>query len=214
MALLDSEIQRIRYELGYPNMNTAAEPYIGIAAFFTQVLQPYLLDGASTTSSTPVTAAANPTPQTLTLVSATDFHAGDVIVVDVDSRQERATISSLSGTSAAVQLSLDHGPGSYPVVVEGGESFIREILTNLRLLTSGMNGSASDLAEFRTRVGIKAIVGDVEFFGGGQTLASQGIDPLTQLMQLREFWRDELADAIGIERLNKKHGSGSSISVY
>jgi hypothetical protein len=213
MALLDSEVQRIRYELGYPNLNTAAEPYIGIAAFFTAVLQPFLLGGATTTSATPVTAASSPTPQTLTLASATGFSAGSIVIVDVDARQERATIQSLSGPSATVQLSLAHS-GTYPVTVESGESTIRDILRQLRLISDGMNGTPGQMTSILSRLGLKK-VDDVEFFGGGNTLASQGVDPLSQLLQVREFWRDELASAVGIQRLNGRSGSGgSSVSVY
>lgn len=213
MALTDAEIQRIRFELGYPNLSTAADPYVGITPIFDAVIQQYTLAGASTTSSTTVTAATAPTPQSLTLVSATGFVAGAVVVVDVDSRQERATIQSLSGTTMTVQLSLAH-LGSYPVIVEGGESLIRDILRELRLLSSGMNGQASTMSSLRSRVGLKK-VDDIEFFGGGSTLASQGIDPLTQVTQLREFWRDELARALGIERHNGRNSSGGSdISVY
>lgn len=213
MALTDAELQRIRYELGFVNMDTAAEPYIGIAAFFTQVLQPYLLTGAATTSSTTVTAAGTPTPQSLILASAAGINVGDIVVVDVDARQERATIQSLIGSSATMQLSLAH-VGTYPVVVEGAEGIIRDILRELRLLSTGMNGAASAFSSFRSRAGIKAVVGEVEFFGGGQTLASQGVDPLTQLIQLREFWRDELASAVGIERLNKNASGGSNMALY
>lgn len=206
MALLDSEVQRIRYELGYPNLNTAAEPYIGIAAVFTQVIQPYTLSGASTTSSTPVASATTPTPQTLTLADATGFTAGAVVVVDVDSRQERATIQALSGAAMTVQLELPHS-GSYPVLVEGGESIIRDILKELRAV-----GDA--LIDLKSRVGLKA-ADDLQFFGGGQTLASQGIDPLTQTLKLREYWRDELAHCLGIPRMNAPNsGGGSGIGVY
>ncbi len=213
MALTDAEIQRCRFELGYPNLNTAVDAYIGISAVFTAVIQPYTLYGASTTSSTTVTAASSPTPQTLTLVSATGFTAGDVVVVDVDTRQERATVQSLSGVAMTVQLSLAH-LGSYPVILESGESLIRDILRELRLLSSGMNGAASTMSSLRSRVGLKK-VDDVEFFGGGSTLASQGVDPLTQVNQLREFWRDELATALGIDRLNNKRNSGGAeISIY
>lgn len=213
MALTNAEIQRIRYELGYPNLDTAAEPYIEIAAIFSAVIQPYLLGGAATTSSTPVTAATSPTPQTLTLANATGFAAGDVVVVDVDARQERATISNLSGTAMTAQLSLAHS-GSYSVVVEGAESIIRDILRELRLLTGGMNGSAGTLSAIKARLGLKK-VDDVEFFGGGGTLASQGRDPLSTLLELREYWRDELANALGIVRLNAKSSSGGSdIGVY
>ena len=206
MALTDSEVQRVRYELGYPNLNTAAEPYIGIVAVFTQVIQPYTLSGASTTSSTPVTAASTPTPQTLVLQSAVGFNAGAVVIIDVDSRQERATIQSLSGTSMTVQLSLAHS-GSYPVTVEGGESIIRDILRELRSV-------ADAISSLKDRVGLKK-ADEIEFFGGGQTLASQGIDPMTHTLNLREYWRDELARCLGIPRLNAKSSSGGAeIGVY
>jgi hypothetical protein len=213
MALTDSEIQRIRFELGYPNLSNSAEPYIGITAFFDQILQPYLQAGASTTSATPVTAATTPTPQTLALASAAGIVAGNVVVVDVDARQERATVAAVSGNNITVQLSLAH-TGTYPVTVEGAESIIRDILHELRLITNGMNGQAGTLSSIRSRVGLKK-VDDVEFFGGGQTLASQGRDPLTALLELREYWRNELANAIGIPRLNDPRNSGgSSVSVY
>lgn len=213
MALTDAEIQRIRFELGYPNFDVAAEPYIGIHAFFTQVMQKYLLSGATTTSSTAVSASTTPTPQTLTLASAAGFAVGNVVVVDVDARQERATLSAVVGNLVTVQLTKEHS-GTFPVTIEGAESFIRDILNELRILTTGMNGQPGTISSVRSRVGLKK-VDDVEFFGGGNTLASQGRDPLTALFELREHWRDELANAIGIDRLNDKRNSGgSSVSVY
>lgn len=215
MALLSSEIARLKYELGYNVLGVGAEPMIGVHALFEQVIQPYVSGGASTTSSTPVTAATTPTPQTLTLASATGFTVGDVIIVDVDARQERSTIQNLSGASATVLLSLAHS-GTFPVTVEGGESIIRDILKELRLLASGMNGKAGVMTTMQSRLGLKK-VDDVEFFGGGNTLASQGVDPLTQIMHLREYWRDELAAVLGIERLNAKsgaYGGGGDVSVY
>jgi len=213
MALTDTEVQRLRYELGYPNLSTNAEPYIGIHAVFEQVIQPYLLGGVSTTSSTTVVAATTPTPTSLTLVSATGFAAGDVVVVDVDSRQERATIQSLSGVTMTLQLSLAH-VGSYPIVQEGAESIIRDILRELRLISTGMNGTAGTLSTIKSRLGLKK-VDDVEFFGGGNTLASQGRDPITALFELQNYWRDELTSILGIPRLNDKRNSGGSdISVY
>lgn len=213
MALLDSEIARIKYELGYNVLAVGAEPYIGIASVFDTVIQPYTTYGTSTTSATSVTAATSPTPVVLTLASASGFAAGAVVVVDVDARQERATIQALSGTSMTVQLSLAHAT-SYPITVEGGESIIREILKELRLLSSGMNGSAGVMTTLQSRLGLKK-VDDVEFFGGGNTLASQGVDPLTQIIQLREYWRDQLANVLGIVRLNDKRNSGGAdIGVY
>jgi hypothetical protein len=206
MALLDSEVQRIRYELGYPNLNTAAEPYIGIVAVFTQVIQPYLLGGAATTSLTPVSASSAPTPVTIALADGTGFSAGSIVIVDVDSRQERATVQSITGASMTIQLSLAHS-GTYPVTLEGGESIVRDILKELRAVSDA-------IIDLKTRVGLKA-ADDLQFFGGGQTLASQGVDPLTQTLKLREYWRDELARCLGLPRLNAPNSNGGSdVSVY
>lgn len=192
--------------MGYPNLDTAAEPYVSIVAYFTQILQPYMLGGTATTSATPVTAATTPTPQSLVLGSIGDIVAGSVVLVDVDSRQERATVQSVSGTSITVQLSLAHS-GTYPVILEGGESIIRDILRELRAV-------ADSISNLKDRVGLKQ-VDDVHFFGGGQTLASQGIDPMTHTLNLREYWRDELARCLGLPRLNAKNSSGGSeIGVY
>lgn len=213
MALLTSEITRIKAELGYPLLSVNAEPMIGIHAVFEQIIQPYTLSGATTTSATTVEAVSTPTPVALVLTAATGFVPGSVVVVDVDSRQERATIQSSVGSSITVQLSLPH-TGTFPVTVEGGESIIREILLELRKLAQGMNGAQSVMASLQSRLGLKK-VDEVEFFGGGNTLAAQGLDPMSQTLQLREYWRDELARCLGIPRLNSKSAAGGSeIGVY
>jgi hypothetical protein len=177
------------------------------------VIAAYTLAGAKTTSSTPVTAATTPTPQSLTLASATGFSAGDVVVVDVDARQERAMIQSISGASITCQLTLAHS-GTYPVTVEGGESIIREILRELARLGSGVGASKSAISSLSSRAGIKK-VDDVEVFGGGSSVGAQGIDPIEQTLRLRDYWRDELANALGVIRLNGQSASGGSdLSVY
>jgi hypothetical protein len=189
-------------------MSLQALPYIGISPMFDSVIQNYLTSGASTTSASPVTASTTPTPQTLVLASGTGFAAGNVIIVDVDTRQERATVQSLSGSSAVVQLSKTHS-GTYPVTVEGGESIIRERLNQLNKL----NGPGGTLEKLRSRVGI-AKVDEIEFFGGGNGKAVAGKDPLTQVLQLIEYWRDELAEALGVERRNRKSSGGQTCEVY
>jgi hypothetical protein len=206
MALTTSEIQRLKYELGFNVLAVGAEPYIGVAALFEQVIQPYTTAGAATTSSTTVVAASAPALTTLTVASATGINAGDVLVVDVDSLQERATVRSISGTSVSLLLSKAHS-GTYPVVVEGGETLIRDCLRKLASLGLGSVGSTtSALDAVRDRAGIKRI-DDVEFFD-----SSSG-SPRNEITALREMWRDELASLLGIVRLNGP-SSGSSCSVY
>jgi hypothetical protein len=64
------------------------------------------------------------------------------------------------------------------------------------------------MAAVTIRLGIRR-VGEMEFFGGAGAM-SQGKDPMSQLIALREYWRDELVNAVGVERLNRRGGGGVS----
>lgn len=200
MSLSDAEIARIKYHLGYNLLANGAEPYIGITALFANVIQPYLTGGASTTSSTAVTAADEPTAVTLTLTSATGFVAGDTCLVDVDSKQERVTIRALSGSTITVLLSLAHS-GTYPVVVEGPEALVRSLLKKADEAQTALNTATST-------AGLKQVDnGGVEWFS-----ASDG-GTMKSLRSQLNYWRDELASALGIVRLNKR-GGGGCVSLY
>lgn len=212
MALLSSEIARIKYELGYNALSVGAEPYIGVTQLFEQVIAQYMTAGASTTSSTAVTAASTPTAVTLTLASATGFSAGDRIVVDVDSLQESAVVRSVSGATVTVLLSKAHA-GTYPVTVEGGETIVRAILQKLQALSAlAAGGEAGALGGLSSSVGIKK-VDEIEFFGGGSS-ALGGASRLSELIKLQDYWRDELAHTLGVVRLNGRGGGGASVSMY
>jgi hypothetical protein len=207
MGLTNSEVTRIKSELGFNVLATASQQYVGGYLFmFEQVIQPYIDEADSTTCATPVAASTTPTPRTLTLGDASGVAAGDTVIVDIDTRQERATVQSKSGNDITCLLSKEHS-GTYPVAVESGVTIVRDILQKIADVKT-------TIASIRSRVGIKKAE-DIEFFGGGATLASQGIDALTQVMSLLEHWRDELASALGVTRLNgESSGGGSSISVY
>lgn len=202
MALLDSEVARIKYELGYNLLTVGAVPYIGVAAIFEQVIQPYLGAGASTTSSTTVSAASTATPVTLTLTSGTGFESGSRVVIDVDGRQEVVTAQNVSGASLTVLLSKAH-TGTYPVTVEGGESMVREVIGRLRTV-------GEKIASAATKAGIKR-VDEVEFFGS----ASSGMSGVfRELTRQRDSWRDELAALLGVSRLNGGGGGATTVSLY
>lgn len=197
MALTDSEVRRIKYELGYPLVSVGAEPYIGVAAIFEQVIQPYLTAGAVTTSATAVTAASTATPVTLTLASATGFADFARVVIDVDDRQEFATVQHMSGSAMTVLLRKAHS-GTYPVTVEAGESIVREILRECVRLGGG-GGLVSNAA---SKAGLKK-VDEIEFFGD-----SSGITITAQQRKELARWRDDLAMALGVENLRGIRGGG------
>lgn len=190
MALTDSEILRIRAELGVNLLEVGAEPFIGVHSVFTNIIQQYMTSGASTTSATAVTAASSPTPVTLTLASATGFAAFARVIVDVDARQEQATVQSLSGTSMTVQLSKAH-TGTYPVVVEAGEAIVRQCLRQLQLIADELGGGGSGVQG----AGLKR-VDEIEFYPAGSSASSQ--TRFSQLADARQYWRGELAKLCGI----------------
>lgn len=200
MALSTSELQRIKAELGWNVLSVGAEPYIGVAMVFDQVIATYMTAGAETTSATSVPEVSEPTQRTITLASATGFAAGARIWVDVGDRAESTTVQSLAATVATVVLSKPHS-GTYPVYVDGGEAIVRELLARI----------AAVKAELASTFGEGALkqVDEVAFYQTGMTaFASTG----KALM----FWRDELASVLGDVSLNRwrRRSGGGSMSVY
>lgn len=201
MALLDSEIQRIRFELGYTVLGVNSEPYVEYFGTIDRIVALYLNAGATTTSSTTVVASDTLTQRTLTLASATGFVAGATIYVDVLPQQERAVVQSISGSNVVVYLQKAH-VGSYPVTVDGGESIIREKLAQLYAIDEKISAALNT-------AGLKR-VDDIEFYGGTKA-TSQAV----MLSQLRDMRRDELASALGVANLHRlRRGGSQSFSVY
>lgn len=201
MALLDSEIQRIRFELGYTVLGVNSEPYVEYFGTIDRIVALYLNAGATTTSTTTVAVSDTLTQRTLTLASATGFVAGATIYVDVLPQQERAVVQSISGSNVVVYLQKAH-VGLYPVTVDGGESIIREKLAQLYAIDEKLSAALNT-------AGLKR-VDDIEFYGGTKA-TSQAV----MLSQLRDMRRDELASALGVVNLHRlRRGGSQSFSVY
>lgn len=200
MPLTTAEIWRVRAELGYHVLTSSAEPYISYIAIFDQIVKPYTSTGYATTSATAVTAASSPTVVTLTLADATGFAAGDRVAIDVDDMQERVTVRSVSGSTISVALRLGHTAG-YPVVQEGGESIIREILANIRTVRSEMAQT------FGT--GALKKVDEIEWY------ESRGRTAFGNLGEQLKFWREELASAIGVASMwSMRRGGAQRLAAY
>lgn len=203
MALLTSELWRIRYELGYPTLTIGALPYVDLVSIFEQVIAPYTEAGAITTSATVVAAPTAPTLTSVVLASATGFSAGDRVWLDVDAAQESATVRSMSGSTIVVSLSNAHGAtGGYPVTVDGGEAIIRELLGKIAAVSQSQGDATSD-------AGVKK-VDEIEFFPSKQT---GGSTVFGDLNTQREYWRRELADTLGVVYLRRyRRGNGSGVA--
>lgn len=200
MALSTSELQRIKAELGWNVLSTGAEPFIGVAMVFEQVIAVYMTAGAATTSATALVASATPAPAVLTLASATGFASGARVWIDVDDRQESATVQNLAGTAATVLLSKAH-TGTYPVYVDGGEGIVRELLGRIKAVKDELAGTFGE--------GSLKKVDEVEFYQTGMTAFGSTAKALM-------FWRDELASVLGDVSLNRwrRRSGGGSMSVY
>lgn len=185
MALLTSELMRIRAELGYNALGVGAEPYVGITAVFDQIVKLYLNAGATTTSSTAVTAADAATPSSIVLADVTGFAAGQRVVLDVDARQEQATVQSVAGPILTLLLTGVHS-GTYPVTVDGGETLVREKLRAIVEVQARLL-AASATAGLRQAE-------DVGWFQGRKGGSAQ----LEDLLRLRDYYRDELAGVLGV----------------
>lgn len=199
MALSNSEIARIKAELGFNLMSSAAAPFANIYSYFEQIVQHYLNDGTSTTSSTTVVAASSPTPVAITLASATGFATGARINIDCDDRLESATIQSLSGAIATVALQLAHS-GTYSVQLDSGESIIRELLAQIKKTKQELAGTFGE--------GALKKCDELEFYNSGASLFGSTAKVLN-------YWRDELAQLLGtVNMFSMKRGSGGNIAIY
>ncbi len=221
MALLSSEIQRLKYELGYHNINIDGQVYVGYTVMFETVVAAYLSAGAKTTSTTYVPDPSGaPTLATLTLASPTGFSAGDSIWLDVDARQERATVESITGSVVSLYATKPHGilagTSPYSVTVEGGEAIVRELLSNIRAARDQMRVTSTNASMLGSTGGLKR-VDEIEFYGSGMfvNLNPAGGALFSNLNDQIAYWRNELASVLGVANLwEQKRGGGGSIALY
>lgn len=209
MALLQSEVWRIKMELGYHLIDVAAEPYIGFVALFDQVIKPYLIAGATTQSFDPITGSRTTVQLLSTFGLGADlsgFEVGQQVVVDFAPFQERTVVRAVDTTLNTMSLVLtkDHGqsPDGFPITVESGETMVRNLINQLMVFD---DPTSSAYTKMLSRAGIKALVGEVEFFGSG----SGSFSALQQANELRDYLRGQLASIIGVHNLNPSSGGGA-----
>lgn len=198
------------FELGYSGLTLSALPYAfdGVTQIFLQVLQPYIQQGNLTTSSTPVTANANPTLTAITVASLTSnptsgpttMVVGDVLIVDQGIYQERSYIETITGNVIGCMLQNPH-VGTYPVTVESGESLVRACLRECVLI-------AQRISNVSAQVGIKK-ADEVEFYASTTTQRSAR----EELLALQKYWRDELGVVCGLDNLRSRRPASSGGSM-
>lgn len=197
MPLTPGELDRCRAELGYNLLSVGAEPYVGVSALFSQVVAPFLREGADTTSATAVTAVTAGAFVTLTVASATGIVLHERVAVDVDDYLEMATVRSVSGTSVGVILKKAHA-GTYPVTVDGGLQKVRECLAAIFKVHQ-------NISELEGTGALKQ-VDEIQWYD------TKGKSHLQLLNDQLEHWRNQLSAAFNVERRNER--LGGCVSLY
>jgi hypothetical protein len=195
MPILDSELDRIRAELGHNLLNVGAEPYIGVTAVFSQIVQRYLREGLDCTSST---TANTPGYVTLTLDSVTGISVMSRVAIDVDEQFEMVTVRAVNDVAKTISvITKKKHPGTYPVTIDGGLQIVRECLAALVDIQT-------KLVDTRGHGTLKA-VDEVEFYD------TRGKTQFQAYLDQAEHWRDRLARHLGLSRI--KFGGGGQGSV-
>ena len=214
MSLRSEELDRIKYELGVPMTRIGAEPYISFVAIFDRVIQPYLFDNSTTSSSSVVagaaqaiTLAANPaTPNGVGLT----FAVGTLCLVDMGPSQEQCVIQAITGLSVTMTLGNSHGSVvPYPIAPVGSEQIVRDILTRLDVIRLQLQTIAPQAA------GVES-VDDIRLFASGRGRKGVTLDKAQALLLQRDVARDDLGDALGCPNFRKaRRASGAnSFEVY
>lgn len=160
MSLTTSEIESVRFHLGYGNLGTGAVLYTrdGFLEFFSGVVSTYLSTATETTATTAVTAGAS---TTVTPVSMTDVAVGAQLVVDVADACEIVTVRSVTATTFTSVFLYAHPVTGYPVLLMSGKARLRYLLGTAERLWQKLQSSS-----VTGSLGIKQLgQGEIEWFG-------------------------------------------------
>lgn len=208
MGLLDCEIIDLKQQLGYHLLDSGSEPYITYEPIFKNVVAKWLYSAPITKSSTTVViqTPAYPADYTLTIVDPTGLVEHQSVYVDLGFFQEKTMIKNMVGNAITVTLSKPHS-GTYPVIVEGGESKVRELLRKLTYLDS-FDGALFSAAQ---SAGIKK-VDEVEFQEARTYLGQKS--RIQEIEYLIRKYRIELAHAVGVPCFWGYEEGGFSFVLY
>ncbi len=200
MALTSSEIQSLRFHLGYGNIGVNAYPYTpdGFYELFTQVVAPNLETAAVTSSTTAVTAG---TTQAITVASPTDIVVNTSLVVDVGDEAEVVIVKAISGSTVTAAFTKAHSSGGYPVAIMSGEARLRMLLWDAdQAWKSAQNSKITKTA------GLKQLgQGEIEWFPNGSVLSDSLehyksiVMTISLLVRVEPSWAEALGRSTRLE---------------
>lgn len=166
-ALTATEVETLRWLLGYGNIGVDAQPYTpdGWWSMFDAVVVPHLTTAPQTSSTTAVVAGM---VNTVTPESMDGIVVYQRLVVDVGPMLEKVTVQAADATSFSAYFANTHSSGGYPICVQSGVTRARELMAEAeRLVTSSIGVGITQTA------GLKSVgKGEIEWFEAGSVLAS------------------------------------------
>lgn len=177
MAITDTEVESIRFHLGYGNIGLGAEPYTsdGYLTLIKDVLIPNLSTAPATSSASPITAGN----ATVTPVAMTGIVANARLVVDVGSEVEIVAVRSVTISAFTALFTKSHFAG-VPLAVLSGEARVRMLLNQADTAWQAMQDPS-----IGATAGLKQVdKGDVEWFQGFQVLKDRLAHYQAIVMQL------------------------------
>lgn len=164
MTITTSEIERLRFFLGYGNIAVAAYPYTpdGFFELFYDVVAPNLTTGAQTSASVAIAGAGI---VTVTPANMTEIVLYARLVIDVADDEETVTVRAVTGSTFDARFAKAHA-APYPIAVDSGETRLRSLLAKAEATLGKKVGS-----EITAAAGLKMVgQGEVEWFSSTASL--------------------------------------------
>lgn len=199
MALSDSEIESLRYHLGYGNIGLGVSMYTpdGFKELFDQIIAPYLTGDTETTATTSIVAG---TSATVTPVSMTGIVPYAKLVIDVGDDVELVMVRSVSVSAFTAKFAKAHPSTGYPVALMGGHARLRLLLNQADNAWQAMQDPSVGAT-----AGLKQVdKGDVEWFQGFQVLKDR--------LKHYQAIVGQIASLVRVEPVGR--GSSSQMALY
>jgi hypothetical protein len=198
MAITDSEVESLRFHLGYGNIGLGTSTYSpdGFKELFRDVVAAYLT-GDSETEATATIAAGK--VAAVTPGAMTDIVARARLVVDVGDDAEIVTVKSVTATTFTARFAKAHS-GTFPVSLLGGQARLR-----LLLHTADQAWEAMQNGDIGENAGLKK-VDEVEFYQGMWVAKGK----LTQYRIIQ----GQLSSLVRVQIVDSGSGGSASLEAY
>lgn len=191
MPLSESEVESLRFTLGYGNIGVGAYPQTpdGFKELFDQVIAPNLTGDVETTATGSITAGET---ATVTPASMTEIVAHARLVVDVGDAAEVVVVRAVTVSTFTAFFANAH-IGTFPVARFGGVARLRMLLHRADQAWQAMQApTIGDAA------GLKQVdKGDIEWFEGFRVLKDRVshyqaiVNQISSLVRVLPRWADE-----------------------